>query len=707
MSEIKALTGNEAIAYGVRLARPKVIAAYPITPQTTIVETLANFVADGSLKAQFVESEGEHGAIFTVMSAALTGVRVFTGTSSQGFAYGYEAIAYIPGRRLPVVMAVANRPISSPGKAVECDHSDTMSGRDLGWIQLYVESNQEALDTIIQAYRIAEDQKVLLPVMVCIDGFYITHTTEMVQIPEQADVDKFIPPYEPKHVILDPANPMALSGGGTSDENMGYEFLKNEAVIRAGDVIKQANDEYAAMSGRKYGNGLVEKLYCDDAEIVLVTMGSMSGNARLTVEQLRAEGKKVGLVRVRSFRPFPKDDFLALGKKVKVIAVVDRSVSRGAGEGPCVTEIKSALYNVEGEKARVIGFIAGLHSAEILTTDFRYMADKALKTAATGQVTGEIEWIPNFEITTKNPVPVKHDKLLYPGTTACPGCGMALVVRKVVEAFGQNTALVENIGCGAWNAAQGMGSMTGIGLAAFPSMPLPSGSACATGISLGLKEKGQEDTKVVLIGGDGSLGDIGFTALSGAAERNSDFLCVTEDNEAYANTGIQRSGATPQYAWTTTTPVGEAEKGKSTPRKDMPLIIAAHRVPYVATASLAYMDDFMKKLAKARQMRGFRYIHVYTPCPTSWRFPPEKMIQVSRLGVTTGIFTLYEIEDGKLTITVKPEKFKPVGDYLKLQGRFSHLTDEDIEKIQHDVDIAQAQMYDWEKSGLSLPVASG
>jgi pyruvate ferredoxin oxidoreductase alpha subunit len=707
MSEIKALTGNEAIAYGVRLARPKVIAAYPITPQTTIVETLANFVADGSLKAQFVESEGEHGAIFTVMSAALTGVRVFTGTSSQGFAYGYEAIAYIPGRRLPVVMAVANRPISSPGKAVECDHSDTMTGRDLGWIQLYVQSNQEALDTIIQAYRIAEDQKVLLPIMVCIDGFYITHTTEMVEIPAQSGVDKFIPEYVPKHVVLDPCNPMALSGGGTSDENMGYEFLKNEAVIRAGGVIQQANDEYDKMFGRRYGNGLVEKLYCDDADVVLVTMGSMSGNARIAVEQMRAEGRRVGLVRVRSFRPFPKADFIELSRQVKVIAVVDRSVSRGLGEGPCVTEIKSTLYNFAGEKARVIGFIAGLHSAEILISDFKYMADKALKVAATGEVTGEIEWIPNFDITAVNPVPVQHDKLLYPGTTACPGCGMAMVVRKVVEAFGQNTVLVENIGCGAWNAAQGMGSMTGLGMAAFPSMPLPSGSACATGISLGLKEKGQEDTKVVLIGGDGSLGDIGFTALSGAAERNSDFLCVTEDNEAYANTGIQRSGATPQYAWTTTTPVGDAEKGKSTPRKDMPLIIAAHRVPYVATASLAYMDDFMKKLAKARQMRGFRYIHVYTPCPTSWRFPPEKMIHVSRLGVTTGIFTLYEIEDGKLKITVKPEKFKPVAEYLKLQGRFSHLTDADIEKIQHDVDVAQAQMHDWEQSGLSLPVASG
>jgi pyruvate ferredoxin oxidoreductase beta subunit len=238
-------------------------------------------------------------------------------------------------------------------------------------------------------------------------------------------------------------------------------------------------------------------------------------------------------------------------------------------------------------------------------------------------------------------------------------------------------------------------------------MPLPSGSACATGISLGLKEKGQEDTKVVLLGGDGSLGDIGFTALSGAAERNSDFICITEDNEAYANTGIQRSGATPQHAWTTTTPVGPETTGKSTPRKDMPLIIAAHRVPYVATASLAYLNDFKRKLEKAKQMHGFRYIHIYTPCPTSWRFPPEKMIEVSRLGVTTGIFTLYEIEDGKLKITVKPSKLKPVGEYLKVQGRFGHLTDEDIAAIQKDVDEAQAQMLGWEKSGLSLPVASG
>jgi pyruvate ferredoxin oxidoreductase beta subunit len=238
-------------------------------------------------------------------------------------------------------------------------------------------------------------------------------------------------------------------------------------------------------------------------------------------------------------------------------------------------------------------------------------------------------------------------------------------------------------------------------------MPLPSGSACATGISLGLKEKGQEDTRVVLIGGDGSLGDIGFTALSGAAERNSDFICVTEDNEAYANTGIQRSGATPKYAWTTTTPVSATEAGKSNLRKDMPLIIAAHRVSYVATASLAYMADFKRKLEKARQMRGFRYIHIYTPCPTSWRFPPEKMIEVSRLGVTTGIFTLYEIEDGKLKITVKPSKMKPVGEYLKVQGRFGHLTDDDIAAIQKDVDDVQIQMQGWEKSGLKLPIASG
>ena len=337
MLEIKALTGNEAIAYGVRLAKPKVIAAYPITPQTTIVETLASFVADNSLKAQFIESEGEHGAIFATMAAALTGVRVFTATSSQGFAYGYEGIAYIPGRRLPVVMAVANRPISSPGKATECEHSDTMTGRDLGWIQLYAESNQEALDTIIQAYRIAEDKRVLLPVMVCIDGFYITHTTEMVNIPDQAGVDQFLPAYEPKHVVLDVRNPLTISLGGSPEDDMGFEYLKNEAVINSAAVIKEANNEYGKLFGRKYGNGLAEKFYCDDAEVVLVTMGSMSGNAKIAVEELRAEGKPVGLLRIRSFRPFPKEDFRELAKKVKVIAVVDRSVSRGLGEGPCFT----------------------------------------------------------------------------------------------------------------------------------------------------------------------------------------------------------------------------------------------------------------------------------------------------------------------------------------------------------------------------------
>jgi pyruvate ferredoxin oxidoreductase alpha subunit len=707
MSEIKALTGNEAIAYGVRLAKPKVIAAYPITPQTTIVETLASFVADGSLKAQFVESEGEHGAIFATMAAALTGVRVFTGTSSQGFAYGFEGIAYIPGRRLPVVMAVANRPISSPGKATECEHSDTMLGRDLGWIQLYAESNQEAIDTIIQAYRVAEDKRVLLPIMVCIDGFYITHTTEMVNIPDQAAVDQFLPAYEAKHVVLDVRNPLTISLGGSPEDDMGFEFLKNEAVLRSAAVIKEANNEFGQIFGRKYGNGLVEKTYCDDAEVVLVTMGSMSGNAKIAVEELRAEGKRVGLARIRSFRPFPKDDFAELAKKAKVIAVVDRSVSRGLGEGPAFTETKSTLYNLEGEKARVLGFIAGLHSTDLLISDFKYMADKALMTAKTGKITSEIEWIPNFEITQKTVTPVQHDKLLYPGTTACPGCGMSLVVRNVVEVMGKNTVLVENIGCGAWNAAGGMGGMTGFGIPAFSSMPLPSGSACATGISLGLKEKGQDDTKVVLLGGDGSLGDIGFTTLSGAAERNSDFICITEDNEAYANTGIQRSGATPKHAWTTTTPVGVAETGKSTPRKDMPLIMAAHRVPYVATASLAYLADFKRKLEKAKQMKGFRYIHVYTPCPTSWRFPPEKMIEISRLGVTTGIFTLYEIEDGKLKITVKPSKLKPVEEYVKAQGRFSHLTADDIAAIQKDVDEAQELMLAWEKSGLNLPIATG
>lgn len=700
MSKKEALTGNQAVAVGVKLSRVNVITAYPITPQTTIVEELAEYIAAGELDAEYVPSEGEHGMVGQAIGAALTGARTFTSTCAQGFLFGYENIAWVPGVRLPVVMAVTNRSTAMP-LDMFCDHSDAMSARDQGWIQLYVETAQEALDTIIQAYRIGEDQRVLLPVMVCLDGFFVSHTTEMVSIPDQGEVDEFLPPYEQKHIILDPDRPMEIVGILPPEKDMAYEYLKSAALDKAKEVIPEVSQAFGKKFGRTYGNGLLEKVNCDGAEVAVITLGSMTGNARVAVEELRRQGKKVGLIRLRAFRPFPKEEIQALAQEFKVLAVIDRNLSKGLHEGAVFTEIKSTLYPLE-KKPKVLGFIAGLHGVEIFSSDVEYMAEKALEAARGGRILQEVEWVPNFEVEVQDVKPVKHEKIYYPGTTTCPGCGMALIFRHGLDIIGRDIIPVRTAGCQAWQS-----SIPGKTLLNVPlgRSVLPGGAACATGIFRGLKSKGKEKTPVVLFGGDGSIGDMGFLALSGAAERNENIITILYDNEAYANTGLQRSGTTPPLAWTSTTPVGSAVRGKIQPKKDLPGIIAAHQVPYVATASVSHMKDYEKKVKKALGIEGFRYLHVLSPCPASWRYSSEKTIELGRLAVQTGMWVLYEIEDGRFRINVKPSKLKPIKEYLELQGRFSHLSEAEIASIQEEVNRKWAQLLAWEKKGEIAPEA--
>jgi pyruvate ferredoxin oxidoreductase alpha subunit len=695
----EALTGNEAVAFGVRLSRTKVIAAYPITPQSPIVENISKFVAEGTLDAEFVESEGEHGVFGTLIGAALNGVRTFSATCSQGFLFGYENIAWVPGQRLPVVAAITNRLYAAPG-GIWCDHSDSMTAKDLGWIQLYVESPQEALDTIIQAYRIAEDQNVLLPVFVCLDGFTVSHTKEVVEVPNQEEVDAYIPPYEQKHILLDPRKPMEMLSGTLNPEgHLGLEYLRKEAMSRAKAVIQQANNEFARNFGRSYGNGLVERFNCDDAEAIVIAMGSMTGDAKKAVEEMRAEGRKVGLARLRSFRPFPKEEFLDLAKKTKVIAVADRSISRGLDEGAVFTEAKSTLYNF-ASNVKVIGFIAGLRGNEVLVSDFKYMLDRALKVVRDGEIDHETEWIPNVEVTVKSLSPNIPDELYYPGAASCPGCGMASTFRHLVETLGKDIIVVRTAGCQAWVSTGRGKTCAGVPLG---RAVLPGGASLATGLTRALQVSGRSDeAEVVLFGGDGSIGDMGILALSGAAERNEDIIVVVYDNESYANTGVQRSGTTPRFARTTTSPVGAEGRGKKRPAKDLPLIVAAHKVPYVATASISYIEDFRKKLKEAKQMRGFRYIHVHIPCPTSWGFPPEKSVAIERLAVATRMHPLYEIENGKLRMTYRPKDSVPIMEYLKSQRRFSHLTDEEADVLQGEVDHKWTELELYEQHGLTL-----
>ena len=381
------LSGDEAVAFAVKLSRPDVIAAYPITPQTVIVEKISEFVAAKEIDCQFLHVESEHSAMAASMGASLMGSRAFTATSSQGLLYMCEMLHYVSGSRYPIVMVNANRTVAAPWN-IFGDHRDSLSQRDSGWIQIYVENPQEALDVTIQAFKIAENPQVSLPVMVNLDGFVITHTYELVEIPDQETVDKFLPPYQTTNK-LDFDNPKSLSFTASPEWQTEFRYQQYEAMEAAKKIINQVDEEYGKIFGRSYG-GLVQEYRCDDADYVLVAMGSVAGTTRLVVDKLRAEGKKVGLVKLRSYRPFPKEYFQDLGKKVKAVGVIDRDISFGY-EGSVYTEVKAALFQ-PGSQVKTLNFIAGLSGRDITKENLTEMFTK-LEAIDKGEKEDEVQFI--------------------------------------------------------------------------------------------------------------------------------------------------------------------------------------------------------------------------------------------------------------------------------------------------------------------------
>lgn len=371
------LSANEAAAYGVMLSRPKVISAYPITPQTTLVEKLADFKADGKANFKYIMVESEHSAMAAALGVSMMGVRVFTATSSQGLLYMCEMLHYVSGARHPVVMVDANRATATPWN-IYGDQRDAYAMRDAGWVMLFVESGQEALDTVIQAYRIAEDPSVMLPVMVNLDGFTLTHTYDLVDIPEQDLVDKFLPPLNTTNK-MDPKNPKTLCMTVGPDFHAEGRLLQQKAFDSAAELVVKADKEYAALTGRAYG-GMVEEYKCEDAELVLVASGSVAGTTRIVIDALREQGKKVGLIKVRCYRPFPKAYFASLAGRFKGVGVIDRSVSFGF-DGTLFSEVKSAMY---GSSARMQNYIVGLGGRDIPKEVIAEMYEKLAKCAAGG-----------------------------------------------------------------------------------------------------------------------------------------------------------------------------------------------------------------------------------------------------------------------------------------------------------------------------------
>ena len=363
-----------AVAEAVKLARVDVISAYPITPQTHIVEDLSQIVANGELEAAFIPVESEHSAMSAAVGAAATGARVYTATSAQGLALMHEILFIASSLRLPMVMTVANRSLSGP-ISIWNDHSDIMAERDIGWIQIFGENGQEIFDLTIAAFRIAEDKRVLLPVCVNMDGFILTHMIEPIEVPDQELVDRFLPPFEPA-LKLDPANPVTMGPVGVPEIYTEAKKQCDVALTNSKPVIEEVLQQWAEIFGRKYS--LIEKNGTESAETVFVTMGSLGETVMTAIEELNAEGQSVGQVRIRLWRPFPKEEFKQAIKGVKRLIVIDRALCPGSTSGPVAAEIKALLYE-ESEKPEIINVIAGLGGRDVTRKDFKTMLDMALK----------------------------------------------------------------------------------------------------------------------------------------------------------------------------------------------------------------------------------------------------------------------------------------------------------------------------------------
>lgn len=385
---VMALTGNDAVAEAMRQINPDVVPAYPITPQTELMHKFADFVADGDVKTEFVLVESEHSAMSAAVGASAAGSRVITATSANGLALMWEVLYIAAGTRCPIVMADVNRALSAPIN-IHCDHSDSMGARDAGWIHLHSESSQEAYDNMVQAVRIAEDRSVMLPVMVCLDGFILSHTLEPVEILDDKTVRDFIGEFKPVHNLLDTDKAMTFGPLDFHDYYFEHKIPQVVAMNNAFKVIDGVAREFEKISGRKYTH--VEGYLTEDAERVVVLLGSTCGTAKMVVDDLRAKGEKVGMLKVRTFRPFPYKDVRRALSGARAVAVLDRSHSFGAQGGPVSLEVRSALYHHASVPLK--NYIYGLGGRDVSGDQIVQAFEELKAVAASGKSSDELGFL--------------------------------------------------------------------------------------------------------------------------------------------------------------------------------------------------------------------------------------------------------------------------------------------------------------------------
>ena len=388
MAFTKMMEGNEAAAWGAKLSRTQVIPVYPITPQTELINYIGGLIAQGKFDAKYIKVEGEHSAMGAAIGASRTGARVFTASASQGIAFLEEGLCMVPGLRLPIVMCMVNRALAPLG-SLQPDHNDSLMQRDNGWIQLYCENSQEVLDTIIQAYKIGENRDIYLPVAVCYDGYYVSATAIPTMVPDQEKVDNFLPSYRHDWYSLIPEE---YRDPGTRRDWAQQRYEMQLAHESAKTVIEDVDADYCNRFTRGY-DGLLEPYNCKDVDAVLIAMGSMVGTGKDAIDIIQMEDKRVGLIKLRCFRPFPTEELVDLVKNVHAVGVIDRNNSIGSASGGIVSlEVARALYELD-DRPLLLNFHTGLAGTDVTIRHYEYMADECLKAVEEGKVRKKVDWV--------------------------------------------------------------------------------------------------------------------------------------------------------------------------------------------------------------------------------------------------------------------------------------------------------------------------
>lgn len=390
MSIRERLSGNEAVAYAIKQINPDVMPAFPITPSTEIPQYVATYIANGEMDTEFIHVESEHSSMSATVGASAAGARALTATSSCGLALMWEELYVAASDRLPVVLALVNRALSGPIN-INADHSDSMGARDSGWIQIYAESNQEAYDNFLQAFRISENKDVMLPVMICQDGFITSHGVENIELVEDDLAKNFVGEYNPEHFLLNPKEPMAVGPYAVTHYYMESKRAQRQAMLNAKKVILDVAAEFEKMTGRKYQ--FFEEYKLEDADYAIVIIGSAAGTAKAAIDDIREKtGKKVGLLKIRVFRPFPDEEIAAALKNVKSVAILDRSEMFAGTGGPLGAEVTAAMYRAKSS-AEIVNYIYGLGGRDITVEDFENVYTELERMAETHEVRDNFKYI--------------------------------------------------------------------------------------------------------------------------------------------------------------------------------------------------------------------------------------------------------------------------------------------------------------------------